>query len=192
MGLRPSAVLPSGQAEAVLYFVLFSRFMQLRTLQTQNPNYHPHSVSPCWASCPGLWPPEQCHPFENETRRLGWADMRGMRGDGGLPFHTWPSLPTHPLLESAFFLCGCWLQRGMLLWQRTHATHHTHTNSKRSVPDGLSLRRCCWRSWMWKPWPCWSCPRRLQTSGCEAWGRGHWPVGARRCGPPFGRLDSAL
>lgn len=181
ISFRPSAVLPSGQGEAVIYVFLFSLFKQKENLFI-------HMVLPLLRNLPRALTPRTVSRVWESDAQAG-ANRRAVRGGDGI----YPSTPSSPP-RSGVWPVSLWLFVARWAAAMTEDTFPspTPTLSKRSVTYGLSLRRCCWRSWMWKPWPCWRCRTRLQTSGCEAWGRGHWPVGARRCGPPFGIQDSAL
>lgn len=100
---------PSGQAEAVLYFFLFSFFSFFLIFfflgRKENPKHWTPlltntvpNLTPCCVSRPGLWPPEQCHPFEKKRGQVGW---------GGWTWEGWrvtwvsltnPSMTSHPPL----------------------------------------------------------------------------------------------
>lgn len=134
MGSRPSAVLPSSQAETVLCFFLFWLLKQKTP-----PNMEPRCSS-TWCrqllcTLSRVLPPHptlgQWHRFENQRYvRWGgqtWEVMVGVMG-------VYPStLLTHPILVSVFFSLGFFFAR--IVWQRTHAAApppphtHTHTNS---------------------------------------------------------------
>lgn len=178
------------------FYFLF--FKQKRKIPNTEPHFLTNTVpnlAPYCVSRPGLWPPEQCHPFE-KGGQVGW---------GGWTWEGWrvtwvslrnPSMTSHAppcqLLLGLFMARWDAVGRGDTVWRRPHPLDSFKWFSQSVKGHGLSLRRCCWRNWMWRPRPCPRCPRRPPTCGCGAWGRGHWPAGAHQCGPLYGTLDSAL
>jgi len=189
---RPQSF-PPGQAQAARRFFPFSLFLSRKEqTQTLKPTFHQPSSK--------LLPVRVVQGFDpqnNATILRKERSMRWMKGDVGLPSQPVHDFSPSPRRRLTRFSFSSW-QGGMLLgggtaWRRPPAPHHSFKWISPSVAGrGLSLRRCCWRNWRWRPRPCPRCPRRPPTCGCGASGRGHWPAGAHRCGPPYGRLDSAL
>lgn len=121
---------PSGQAEAVLYFFLFSFFSfflifffrQKRKSQTLNPTFDQHSAKshPLLCESSRALTPRTMPPFwkKKRTGRLGWMDMRGMKGDMGLPYQPVYDIsptPCHYLTSFSWVLhgkVGCCLEGG--------------------------------------------------------------------------------
>lgn len=195
MGIKPPAVLSIRPSWSSPILLIFSFFLSRK----ENPKHRTPlftntvpNFAPCCVSRPGLWPPEQCHPFE----RGGQVGLGGRTWEGGRV--TWVplsnlSMTSHPPLAIIWlFSLGFFMARWDAVGTGGHSPHPLFQMVQSVKGRGLSLRRCCWRSWMWRPRPCPRCPRRPQTCGCEAWGRGHWPAGAHQYGPPYGKLDSAL
>lgn len=192
MGITSSVVLsiwPNWSSSLLFIFLFFQAKKKIH----QTPSLHQHGTK---RSSGALTPRTMSAFWEMRASTVGVGGQERGEGWCGSPFHTCPWLLTHPsLLSDTFILLGSSWQDRMLLGRgvgEDNAPTRSFKQFSQLSGHELSLRRCCWRSWMWKPWPCLSCPRRPQTSGCEAWGTGHWPAGAHQCGPPYGRLDSAL
>lgn len=200
MDMWPSAVLPiwPSWSSSILLFI-FSFLSRKKKI----PNTEPH-VSPtqCQTSPHAVWVVQGFDPQNNATL----YENEGQVGWGGWTLDEWrvtwvslhnPSMTSHPPLAvvwpvSLRFFVARWDADGRGDSTVPPAPHSFKCFHQSVKGCGLSLRRCCWRSWMWRPLPFPKYPRRQPTCGCGAWGRGHWPAGAHRCGPPYGRLDSAL
>lgn len=122
---------PSGQVKAVLYSFYF-----LFEAEKKNPNHWTPlftntvpNLAPCCVSCPGLWPPEQCHLFE-KGGQVGWGEWTW---EGW--WVTWvvslpnPSMTSHPPLAvvgpvSPGLFIARWdaVGRGDTRWCHPHPT----------------------------------------------------------------------
>lgn len=180
------------------YFLFLSR-----NVKSQNTEpiftYTVPNLTPCCMSQPGLSPGAMSPVWDKRTGRLGWVDIRGPNGGTSPP--SYPSTTSHPPLAVVRPVS---LGLSMARWDAVGRGGHIMASppltpshcfklfSQSLKKRGLSLRRCCLRSWMWRPQPWPRCLKRPQICECEAWGRGRWPAGAHRCGPLYGRLDNAL
>lgn len=174
MGMRSSAVLPvwPSWSSSILLFI-FSFLSRKENPKHWTPLFTitVPNLALCCVSRLGLWPPEQCHP--SETRgQVGWG---GWTWEGWKV--TWVFLPnqsmtSHPPLAAVWPVSlGFFMARWGGVGRGTqYGVAHTQLfQMVQSVKGrGLSLRRCCWRSWMWRPRPCPRCPRMPPTCGCGA------------------------
>lgn len=120
MGIKPPAVLSIRPSWSSSILLIFSFFKQKRKSQTLNPTFHQHGAKlrPLLCKSSRALTPRTMSPFwerERTTGRLGWVDMRGRKGDVGLPskpVHDFSPTPCHRLTFFSWVLHGkvgcCW------------------------------------------------------------------------------------
>lgn len=113
---------PSGQAEAVLYFFLISLFLSRKEKSPSlNPTFRQHSAKPRplrRESSRALTPRTMPAFGDRRIGRLGGLDMRGTKGDVGLPSQPVHDFSPTPCRHLTRFPFSSW-QGGMLPGGRT-------------------------------------------------------------------------